>query len=360
MNLFGIENEAVLESLQKMQSLMAITQALPSIDNGIKAFKRLGLVIKGATAGMSGFKKALLTSGIGALVVVLGAIIANFDKISAWLDEITGQTDFLGELSDKVVGGLYAGWAGLIQTLKAVGTAIINYVTAPFKAIVNAIQAYTSTEGGFGDKLKAAAKAMKNGVVQQFNDTKSEFQKIGAASAEAYQKGYDANKKRRAEKNKEEAVEEGKAEGTAKGNAKADAEQEAYYKKRMKQIDATERAEMLALQALGLGYEEYVNQKEALEDKFTQKRIDALKEILATSKDLTEQEIADLEEQLINLQDKLVKKPESEKSGGENNESSNPEVNQAQAINEALNTTKQALQEVADNPAWANIIGNIQ
>ena len=49
MNLFGVENEAVLKSLEKMQNLMAITQAIPAIDDGIKGFKRLGLAIKGVT-----------------------------------------------------------------------------------------------------------------------------------------------------------------------------------------------------------------------------------------------------------------------------------------------------------------------
>ena len=65
MNLFGIENETVIKSLQQMQNLMAITQALPAIDNGVKAFKRLGLVIKSATAGMNGFKAALMLLSVG-------------------------------------------------------------------------------------------------------------------------------------------------------------------------------------------------------------------------------------------------------------------------------------------------------
>ena len=50
MNLFGVENEDVLKSLQKMQSLMALTQSFSGIEAGIKAFKRLGMQIKVATA----------------------------------------------------------------------------------------------------------------------------------------------------------------------------------------------------------------------------------------------------------------------------------------------------------------------
>ena len=92
MNLFGIENETVIKSLQKMQSLMAITQAIPAIDDGVKAFKRLGLAIKAATVGMSSLKKALISTGIGAAVVAVGALVANFDKLKA---AITGTNDEL-------------------------------------------------------------------------------------------------------------------------------------------------------------------------------------------------------------------------------------------------------------------------
>lgn len=82
MNLFGIENEAVLESLEKMQNLMAITQAIPALDDGAKAFIRLGRSIKTATASMSVFKKFLMSTGIGAAVVALGLLVANWDKVT--------------------------------------------------------------------------------------------------------------------------------------------------------------------------------------------------------------------------------------------------------------------------------------
>ena len=359
MNLFGIENEAVLQSLEKMQNLMAITQAIPALDDGVKAFKRLGLAIKGATAGMSGLKKAIISTGLGALAVALGLIIANFDKISAWLDEITGQTDFLGTVADAVIGGLNAAWAGLVQTLKAVGNAIITYVTAPFKSVWAAIQAYTSTNGGFVDKLKAAGAAMKNGFVSDWKDVGNDFKEIGVVSANAYQEGFNRNRAKRLAKNIEEAVEEGKKEGKAKGEAKAEAE-EAAYKKRLSNIDKEERAEMLSLQKRGLNYEEYVKEKEALEEKFAKKRIAELKNTLDTEKDLTEQEIADLENQLIDLQDRLVKKPESEKSDGGGSDTTQEDVKtKGEEAASALYSLRDALADVATDNAWGVIFNNI-
>lgn len=358
MNLFGVENEAVIKSLEKMQNLMAITQAIPAIDDGIKGFKRLSTAISTAAGATSKFGKALISTGLGALAVALGLIIANFDKISAWLDEITGQTDFLGTVADAVVGGLNAGWAGLVQTLKAVGSAIVTYITSPFKSVWAAIQAYTSTEGGFVDKLKAAGKAMKNGFVSDWKDVGNDFKEIGVVSANAYQEGFYKNRAKRLDKNVEDAVTEGKAEGKAKGNAKAEAE-EAAYKKRLKEVDAQEREEVLKLQAMGLSYEEYVAKKQELEDGFTKKRIETLQNILDTEAGLTEEEIATLKDELIKLQDSLYKKPEKTSDAKNTEEPENKNISTAKGIAEAINASALALNDFSNNPAWGNILKNV-
>lgn len=354
LNLFGIENEEVTESLKKMQSLMALTQAIPALDDGVKAFKRLKIAIQTATGATSKFGKALVATGLGAIVAALGYIVANFEDISKWLDEVTGQTDFLGELSDKAVGALVAGWEAVKQTLIGVGKAIVTYVTSPFKSVWSAIQAYTSTDGSFADKLKAAGKAMKSEFVDEWKDVGGEFKKIGEVAAAGYYKGYSKHKAKRLE----EAVEEGKEEGTAKGEAKIEAE-EAAYKKRMRLLDAEERDEMLKLQAMGLNYGEYIAKKEALEEEFAKKRIEALLSIIATEKDLTEEEIANLKDELIKLQDSLYKKPETEsdKASGETSESD--EKSKSEQIAEAINASALALNEFSDNPAWGNILKNI-
>ena len=360
MNLFGVENEAVLKSLEKMQNLMAITQAIPAIDDGIKGFKRLSTAISTATGATSKFGKALVSTGLGALAVALGYVITNFEEISKWLDEVTGQTDFLGTVADAVVGGLNAAWAGLVQTIKAVGSAIVTYITAPFKSVWAAIQAYTSTEGGFVDKLKAAGKAMKNGFVSDWKDVGNDFKQIGVVSANAYQSGYQEHKAKRLAENLKEAEEEGKSEGNAKGKAKADAE-EAAYKKRLKEVDTQEREEMLKLQAMGLNYEEYVAKKQELEDKYTKKRIKALQNILDTEKTLTADEIASLQDELINLQDSLYKKPENT-SGTTTTSTDEPEnknISTAKGIAEAINASALALNDFSNNPAWGNILKNV-
>ena len=83
MNLFGVENENVIHTLKTMQQMMAITQALPAIDSGVKAFKRLGIAIKGASDAMKGLSAATIATGLGAITFALGLLIANWDKVSA-------------------------------------------------------------------------------------------------------------------------------------------------------------------------------------------------------------------------------------------------------------------------------------
>lgn len=82
MNLFGIENKTVIKSLEKMQNLMALTQAIPALDDAGKAFKRLSIAISTATGATSKFGKALVSTGLGAAVVALGLLAANWDKVT--------------------------------------------------------------------------------------------------------------------------------------------------------------------------------------------------------------------------------------------------------------------------------------
>lgn len=82
MNLFGIENEDVIKSLEQMQNLMALTQALPAIDKGIKAFQKLNIAIKAATGATNGLKAALVSTGLGAVIAALGYLVVNWDKVT--------------------------------------------------------------------------------------------------------------------------------------------------------------------------------------------------------------------------------------------------------------------------------------
>lgn len=111
MALIGVEGEAVEKTLLKVQSALAISEGLGGVIDSIDAFKNLGSLIKSTTAfryvdvaatkiaaatqrlftgavtttstAFKGLKAAIVSTGIGALVVGLGIIIS---KMMEWAD----------------------------------------------------------------------------------------------------------------------------------------------------------------------------------------------------------------------------------------------------------------------------------
>lgn len=89
MNLLNIENEDLNKALVKVQSAMAIAQGVGGLKDFVEGFGKAKVAFKGATAGVKtfigslhGVKGAIVSTGIGALVVALGMLIANWEKIS--------------------------------------------------------------------------------------------------------------------------------------------------------------------------------------------------------------------------------------------------------------------------------------
>lgn len=138
MTLLGVESENVGKAIEKMQASMAVIQGLQSIDSGIKSFKTLKVAIDSATRGMSSFKKALIATGLGAFVVIVGELIAHFDD----LDKLAG-----GRLT-KTMDGLKGVFNNLGTNLKNFGNIILQSVIMPFKNLIDITE-------GIGKILKA-------------------------------------------------------------------------------------------------------------------------------------------------------------------------------------------------------------
>jgi hypothetical protein len=105
--LFGTESKNVEKALLKVQSAMALSQGLQSIGESIDSFKQLRVVVGDvASKAFGSLKAAIISTGIGALVIGLGLLIANFDKVKkAVLDFIPGLArvgEFFGKLVNSV------------------------------------------------------------------------------------------------------------------------------------------------------------------------------------------------------------------------------------------------------------------
>ena len=86
--LLGIENENLEKTFVKLQSAMAIAQGVGGLKDLVEGLSRGKVAFAGATngvklfiGGLSGVQKAILATGIGAFVVLLGVLVANWDKV---------------------------------------------------------------------------------------------------------------------------------------------------------------------------------------------------------------------------------------------------------------------------------------
>ena len=101
MALFGSESEDVEKALLKVQSAMALSQGLSQLKDIGKVGDQLKLSFQGLTAGANGFKKALISTGIGALVVAVGLLVAYWDDILGLVSGVSSEQKKLNEQIQK-------------------------------------------------------------------------------------------------------------------------------------------------------------------------------------------------------------------------------------------------------------------
>lgn len=131
MALFGDENEALNESLLKVQAALAIQSGVKGLSDAFKdlsigtklagaAQATFAFVTGAASTAMKVFRLALIGTGIGAIVIAVGALIANFDKIGPVVKKaINFALKPLKAIIDGIVDAYYAVTDALGITSKA-------------------------------------------------------------------------------------------------------------------------------------------------------------------------------------------------------------------------------------------------
>ena len=96
--LLGIENENLEKTFVKLQAAMAIAQGVGGMKDLVEGLSRGKVAFAGAVngtkmfiTGLNGVQKAIIGTGIGALVVAIGLLIANWDKITKMFENINPQ-----------------------------------------------------------------------------------------------------------------------------------------------------------------------------------------------------------------------------------------------------------------------------
>lgn len=121
--LFGTESEELNKTLLKVQAALALSQGLNGILAAKDAFVNLSAVIKAQVLTAFGtLRAAIISTGIGALVVGIGLLITNFEKVkSAIINLIPGAETFFNVIGDVVdtVKGWFGANEDVLDTQKA-------------------------------------------------------------------------------------------------------------------------------------------------------------------------------------------------------------------------------------------------
>lgn len=224
--LFGEENEELQKTLVKLNAIMAATNALQQIGQELtredsiltniasKAKGAYALAVGASTGAMKLFRVALAATGIGLIIPLIAALVANFDKIGAVLFKIFPSISKFGssfsEIKDKVVAFVKNGLLNYINsivevyntsllarqavsaigaTFKSVGDVVItvakNMITVfstLYKAITNPREIVSTLKGGFNeivDNYKNLGKNIVDNYTSGFeNAKKSQLKKL--------------------------------------------------------------------------------------------------------------------------------------------------------------------------------------
>lgn len=316
MTAFGVENEAVAESIEK---LMAVQTALNSLeqlstqlkDNSTMSYKLLHKALQAvglekkktavattqdttatvanttatvastaatsaSTVALKAFKIALASTGIGLIVIALGYLIANFSEIK---NKVVEFLPFLGEL-----GNAFDKFKSICM---GVGQAIIDYITTPVKTIIAVVKGFMQ------DGIKGAIKAGT-----------AEFKK-GINVIDNYKKGYDKQE----EKNRE---------SREKANAKSLDKQLDYQ---IKTLEAQQGSNYKFTQEGRKVYEQFYANKLKMYDKDSDEYKAALLDQMKFTREVTEHDKAEEEKRTQKAQQEQDKRNQAAKAAADKRKS---------------------------------------
>ena len=100
LGLVGVESENVQKTLLKVQSAMALSQGVQGLMEAKDSFKQLGAV---AADALKGIRTGIAATGIGLLVVAVGALVAYWDDIKSAISGVSAEQEALNVKSQKDV-----------------------------------------------------------------------------------------------------------------------------------------------------------------------------------------------------------------------------------------------------------------
>ena len=180
LGLAGVESKKLQEQLLQVQSAMALAQGLQGLGEARDSFKQLGAVAKSVFAGI---KNAIGATGIGLLVIALGAIYAYWDDIKEAVNGVSNEQKRLNVLAEKnvqIANENLKSAKSMDNTLKLQGKSEQQILDIKIKATQQAIDANISRVKGLQltNRLEAEAAQRNYERLKSFIDFVSIPQRV--------------------------------------------------------------------------------------------------------------------------------------------------------------------------------------
>ena len=185
--LFGEENEDLQKALTKITAATAVANGIQQIavllkeENATKTFiltraeAAYAAVVGTSTGALKAFRIALAATGVGLIIVAIGALIANFDKLK---DAIFGTSDTTRALK-TTLEEVRTAQAGAIEQTSKVGTAF----ELARKGVISKDEALLTYNETLGDSF--GKQTDLNKAEAEYNKKKDAFIQATAARAQA-------------------------------------------------------------------------------------------------------------------------------------------------------------------------------
>jgi hypothetical protein len=252
MALFGSESEDLQKTLVKVQSAMALSQGLQAVGESIDSFKQLGAVIRTqVVSAFSTLRGAIIATGVGALAIGVGLLIANFDKVKQTLTNLfPGLIEFANQVKNIVQQ--ITDFVGITSKAARAQDDLKLALETSNKAIDNQIK-ILEAQGGKENEIYEQKKQRINNQIKLIKgsskeelqaraDLNTELQVLEINEANRIKKANEDAAKERADRIKKEQEQEKARIEKAQADARAYEQFDIELQQRLMQLDE-ERAE---------------------------------------------------------------------------------------------------------------------
>ena len=124
--LTGVENEKLMQTMVKLQAIQGVVNAVNEVAIVLNKEHVVGMQVRAvyekayaaavgtSTGAMKAFRLALIATGIGALIVALGLVIANWEKVTDTVGRAVSWFNKLGT-GVKIVIGIFMPFIGVVM-----------------------------------------------------------------------------------------------------------------------------------------------------------------------------------------------------------------------------------------------------